>query len=235
VIALWRAIAARYRTRAVIAGYDLLNEPSFPVGRQRELVELYVRIATAIRSVDVGHVVFLEGDYAASNFTAFTKTALSTITNKALSFHMYTFAGDFRAVQIASYRQIAENLQVVMWCGEFGEDSYATIEGTLRMLNDPANVIRGGWTTWLWKRAPAPHPNLNVYKFTPAWAKVAGWMNLRHVELMGQSPTAPSHWDFLKPNQQQAQLGMQELIASLAINTTTKDTRLAALYQLYLH
>jgi endoglucanase len=58
-IALWRAIAARYRGEPTIAGYDLLNEPvvSKSPDQWRELAERTIR---AVREVDPEHAVFIE-------------------------------------------------------------------------------------------------------------------------------------------------------------------------------
>jgi endoglucanase len=58
-VALWRAIAARYRGEPVIAGYDLLNEPVVTKSPEqwRGLAERAIR---AVREVDPEHAIFLE-------------------------------------------------------------------------------------------------------------------------------------------------------------------------------
>ena len=58
-VALWRAIAARYADEPVIAGYDLLNEPVVPRGKQ-QWQQLAQRTANAIREVDRRHSVIVE-------------------------------------------------------------------------------------------------------------------------------------------------------------------------------
>jgi endoglucanase len=59
LVALWRAIAARYAREPVVAGYDLLNEPGVTESRnQWEL--LSARIDQAIREVDTQHIVIVE-------------------------------------------------------------------------------------------------------------------------------------------------------------------------------
>jgi endoglucanase len=58
-IALWRAIAERYRSEPSIAGYDLLNEPvvTKSIGQWQDLAE---RTIAAVRNVDPWHIVFVE-------------------------------------------------------------------------------------------------------------------------------------------------------------------------------
>jgi endoglucanase len=59
LVALWRAIAARYAREPMIAGYDLLNEPG--VTRSRDQWQtLAARIDRAIREVDAQHIVIVE-------------------------------------------------------------------------------------------------------------------------------------------------------------------------------
>ena len=70
-IAIWRAFAARYKDRKIIAGYDLLNEPDFP---HREVhIDLYIRIIEAIREVDPYHMIILEGNKLAKDFSIFSQ------------------------------------------------------------------------------------------------------------------------------------------------------------------
>lgn len=58
LIALWKEIAARYADRAMLAGYDLFNEPAPP--RADQWWDLAERIAAAIRTVDAHHILFVE-------------------------------------------------------------------------------------------------------------------------------------------------------------------------------
>lgn len=58
-VALWRAIAERYRDEPTVAGYDLLNEPR-PATSRDEWRNLATRTVSAIREVDERHLVFVE-------------------------------------------------------------------------------------------------------------------------------------------------------------------------------
>jgi len=59
LIALWKAIAERYKNESVIAGYDLVNEPlvSHSVTQWKELAQ---RLTNAIREKDSNHLIVVE-------------------------------------------------------------------------------------------------------------------------------------------------------------------------------
>ena len=76
LVALWEEIARRYTGRAVIAGYELMNEPSSntPNGDHafdffenfksdwKTMNAVYRRLVEAIRAVDPKHIICIEGD-----------------------------------------------------------------------------------------------------------------------------------------------------------------------------
>ena len=90
-VAIWKSIAARYHKRKIVAGYDLINEPAPPSGK--DLVRLYQHIIREVRAKDPDHLIILEGDKFASDFSMFDKPLCE---NQAFSFHMYTWFGDDR-------------------------------------------------------------------------------------------------------------------------------------------
>lgn len=90
-VALWRAIAARYADEPVIAGYDLLNEPVVPRGKQ-QWQQLAQRTANAIREVDRRHSVIVERVNAvASKWDNDAEMNFVTISdpNVVYTFHFY--------------------------------------------------------------------------------------------------------------------------------------------------
>jgi Endoglucanase len=101
-VALWEEFARRYLGRAVIAGYDVMNEPLCNATRGRfedldryarnwkRINGLYRRVVEAIRKIDPEHVIFLEGDYFASLFDGFEAPFAP---NLAYSSHNYTASG----------------------------------------------------------------------------------------------------------------------------------------------
>lgn len=57
---LWKQIARRYRDRASVAGYDMINEPytDFKADIRPRLREVFEEIYDSIREVDAWHIVF---------------------------------------------------------------------------------------------------------------------------------------------------------------------------------
>ena len=91
LVGLWKAIALRYRGHKIIAGYDLINEPLPPSGK--DLVRVYQPIIRAIREADRDHLIILEGSKFSTDFSMFDKPLDS---NQVYGFHMYTWFGDDR-------------------------------------------------------------------------------------------------------------------------------------------
>lgn len=168
-VALWKAIAGRYRDRLTVAGYDLLNEPV--AGDGTALVELYTRIIRGIREVDPHHLVILEGNKLATDFGAF-KQPLSG--NQAYSFHIYTWFGDNRKKQLGALRELARRQRVPLWCGEFGENSHEMMRTTVAMFDEADPVM--GWCFFTWKRAPTRYPGLVTVTIPAPWQQTINWI-----------------------------------------------------------
>ncbi len=69
VIALWEALADRYRDEPAVAGYDLLNEPY--ASENGPVIEFFRRLIRAVRAVDRRHLLFVEGNRYARDFQGF--------------------------------------------------------------------------------------------------------------------------------------------------------------------
>jgi endoglucanase len=99
-VALWEELARRYKGRAVIAGYNVMNEPvsNAPFGRFNLRYEpdweavnrLYRRVTSAIRAIDPDHIIFLEGDLFSREFGGFEPPFAR---NLVYSSHIYTDCG----------------------------------------------------------------------------------------------------------------------------------------------
>ena len=103
-VALWQEFARRYANRAVIAGYDVLNEPcsnneigDYPWNidsnyrpRWDRVNSLFRRVVAEIRKIDSRHIIFLEGDSYAQLFLGFDDPFDD---NLAYSSHNYTAPG----------------------------------------------------------------------------------------------------------------------------------------------
>ena len=66
---LWTELAKHYAGNKWIAGYNPLNEPTDP--SHTSLVRFYERVYEAIRAVDAKHIIFLDGNTFATDFSHF--------------------------------------------------------------------------------------------------------------------------------------------------------------------
>lgn len=201
-VALWRAIAERYRNRSGVGGYDLLNEPD-PL-RPDQLFSLYRRIAAAIREVDVNHLVIVEGSSFATDFSLFSAPVTF---NQAYSFHQYVWVGDSRQEELDRYRAISEAHRIPMWNGEFGVNSVELIRSSRALYVDPANGL-SGFGFWTWKETPQDQPGLAVMDAPlPRWQRVFGWVT-------GAPWTA-------RPSVEEARAGLNEFLDAAALEHCT--------------
>ncbi|HEX2952848.1 MAG TPA: cellulase family glycosylhydrolase [Bacillota bacterium] len=91
LLALWQAIAERYKDEPTIAAYDLLNEPITPNSLD-EWKDLANRLASAIRGVDRNHLLIIERLNGVKNQWPTYKQLnffLINDSNTAYTFHFY--------------------------------------------------------------------------------------------------------------------------------------------------
>ncbi len=162
-------IASRYKDNSIIAGYDLLNEPSSVSGV--DLIEMYDRIVKAIRMVDMNHLLILEGGNFSKEFDFFKKLP---DTNMMFSFHIYTWFGGEPKEKLIKFTNLRERLDVPVWCGEWGENNYEVIDKTLVAFALPENRFCG-WCFWTWKKVPNTYAALNAITVTNSWKDVITW------------------------------------------------------------
>lgn len=94
-VALWEAIARKYKDEAVVMGYDLLNEPitdqlhdPWP-DRKPQLNSFYRRLIAAIRAIDEKHILVIEGNVRQSGGIRTLNPDLFADPNTMCSFHFY--------------------------------------------------------------------------------------------------------------------------------------------------
>lgn len=164
-VALWGQLASRYRDRAVVAGYDVMNEPLCNAWRGMTGIKqyacdwdkingIYRRVVSAIREVDARHIIFLEGDYFASLFDGLDAPFDD---NLAYSSHNYVGAGFGpgaypgmvkgvkwdREKQEETFRThsgtvFTQRHRVPLWVGEFG----AVYNGPEREISDRLRALQ---------------------------------------------------------------------------------------------
>jgi hypothetical protein len=145
---IWKAIAARYVNTKIILGYDLINEPS--TSDDKGMVDLYVQLIQAIRSVDNNHLLIVEGNNYAQDFSIFN-TILDN--NQIFSFHFYPWLSSSSSWpdKLKVYDDFARKVKVPMWCGEWGEMSIGDERSIKSLLSDPGYAFCGN-AFWTWKK-----------------------------------------------------------------------------------
>jgi len=167
-VALWGAIARRYRDEPVIAMYGIMNEPE--AHDPGKLNHFYQRVTRAIRTVDNRHILNFEGNHYSQDFSQLDPPE---DLNVVYASHLYVppglddvrypgMIGDVlynRETIEAIYRQRRDycaRYSVPHWLSEFGP-IYNQPEFTpdkLRVLADHFDIIESygdHWTIWNYK------------------------------------------------------------------------------------
>jgi aryl-phospho-beta-D-glucosidase BglC (GH1 family) len=182
IINLWGYFAEKYKDNTIIAGYDVLNEPSF-VSDIPAFNDFYRKVIQKIREIDRNHIIFLEGDDWARDFSIFDSLGGY---QQAISFHFYpgqhvymSTESEERKAQleqkISYYTKLREKTGMALWVGEtgghFSKDKM--IEG-IKLVKDCIDIFEKegiSWTLWTYKDADAMgmiYPNENT-----KWMKLA--------------------------------------------------------------
>ncbi|MDP4207238.1 MAG: carbohydrate-binding protein [Bacteroidota bacterium] len=170
-VALWAKLADRYKNEQWVGGYDLINETNGTTtaimgSKNDSLLTLFKRITKEIRKVDNNHILFIEGNSFANDFTGLTPTWDS---NMAYSFHKYWTANNTSNIQWVLNLRTAQNAP--LWCGETGENGNANFTNEMNLLN--ANGI--GVAFWPMKKFGAT--NCFVSATRPAsWTPVLNYI-----------------------------------------------------------
>jgi endoglucanase len=166
---LWEVIAERYKNQPWVAGYDLINEPADPSGEK--LVPYFKRLFDAIRKIDPQHILFLEGNSYAVDFSKFSEVWPNVVyTNHDYAGPGFIRGGDYPGYTGKKYfdRDTLERdflrkskfmftHKVPLWVGEFGP-VYTGIpakdEMRYQVLKDQLAYYRKykvSWCIWLYK------------------------------------------------------------------------------------
>jgi endoglucanase len=154
-VALWRKLARRYADEIWIGGYDLINETNWNLSGNVLLKKLYMDITAAIRHVDTNHILFIEGNWWANDFTGLTPP---WDDNMVYSFHKYWSHNDRGSIQWVLDLRNRHN--VPLWCGESGENSNVWYRDAITLFED--NNI--GWAWWPMKKVESISGIMSVSK-----------------------------------------------------------------------
>jgi hypothetical protein len=172
LVALWEALARRYKDEPAVAGYDLLNEP-LPArtgaahAHKAQLEPLYRRVTAAIRAIDPKHIIILEGADWSNDWSVFTKPF---DRNLVYQFHYYCWDSPSTVKNIQRYLEARQRLNAPVWVGETGEKDSAIYWATTEYFE--ANNI--GWSFWPWKKMDTRNTPFSI-KAPQDWEAVAAY------------------------------------------------------------
>jgi endoglucanase len=157
--ALWKKLAERYAEEPTIMGYDLLNEPNWDIPGNALLRQLYKEITDSIRTVDTRHMIFIEGNWFANDFSGLTPP---WDDNMVYSPHKYWSYND--QASIYWVLAIRDAYDVPVFFGESGENSNTWFTEAIRLFED--NHL--GWAWWPLKKIESISCPLSIVK-TPEY------------------------------------------------------------------
>jgi endoglucanase len=171
VVHLWEALADRYKGNATVAGYNIMNEPA---DREGTVIKpFYDRVIEAVRRVDPDHIVFLDGNRYATDFSAFEDAPL--YPNTVYVAHDYALPGfvyggpypgltqgvhvDRDVVEETFLRrtEFMRQTGTPIWIGEFGPvftGDPERDEQKYQLLRDQLDIYQrhgAGWAIWAYK------------------------------------------------------------------------------------
>ncbi len=159
LIALWTRIAERYADEQWVAGYDLLNEPNWDLPGGNALRTLYQNLTQSIRTVDQNHILFIEGNWFANDFTGLTPP---WDDNFVYSPHKYWSTNDEETMKWVT--DMRNTYNVPLYLGESGENSNVWFRDAIRLLED----LDIGWAWWPMKKVESISGPLSIIK-TPEY------------------------------------------------------------------
>jgi hypothetical protein len=167
-IKIWKEIAQRYANRQIVGGYDLLNEPVLPSGYSNAVLrDFYRELTDSIRTVDKNHIVFIEGNWYATDFALLTPPFVS---NMVYSFHKYWSETSFGTISyLVSMRT---SYQFPLWMGESGENSNPWFYEAVRLF-EQQNI---GWCWWTHKKIETITSSLSS-PITPDYRVILNYWN----------------------------------------------------------
>lgn len=165
---LWKRIAERYKDEQWVAGYDLLNEPNWNLPGGTALRNLYGVVTDSIRSVDTTHIIFIEGNWFANDFTGLTPP---WDPNMVYSPHKYWSVNDQASIQwVLTMR---DQYNIPLYLGETGENSNVWFRDAAKLYED--NNM--GWAWWPMKKIESVAGPLSITKSADYSTLLNYWEN----------------------------------------------------------
>lgn len=154
-IALWKKLAERYKNEEWIGGYDLINETNYKLEENQALRNLFSEITNEIRKVDSKHIIFIEGNQFANDYTGLTPPWDS---NMVYSFHKYWNPTTVETIQ--KYLDMRDKYNVPFWMGESGENNNEWFRAAVDLF-ETHNI---GWSWWTIKKIGSESSLMTINK-----------------------------------------------------------------------
>ena len=166
MVALWKRLAEHYADEDWVAGYDLLNEPNWDLPGNTAMRALYEEVTDSIRTVDPDHIIFIEGNWWANDFTGLTPP---WDDNLVYSPHKYWSTNTAETMQWVTTMRNEHN--VPLYLGESGENSNVWFRDAIRLLED----LGIGWAWWPLKKVDNISAILSIPKTDNYQALLNHW------------------------------------------------------------
>ncbi len=138
-LALWQEFARRYRGRAVVAGYDIMNEPIANTWRGRfsniyvpdwnNFNRIYRLTVESIRKYDPRHIIFLEGDNFSELFDGMEEPFDDNLVYSSHNYIDAGFTGQYPG-NIKSMKWSTGKEELTWWDRKKQDQVFAEQEGT---------------------------------------------------------------------------------------------------------
>jgi hypothetical protein len=146
----------------------LLNEPVLPDGYSNQILyDFYKELTDSIRTVDPNHILFIEGNWFATDFGLLTPPYDSLWV---YSFHKYWNDTDQGSIQYLL--NIRNNYNIPLWMGESGENSNSWFYETVSMYER----LGIGWCWWAHKKVATTTSPLSA-KINPGYQTILDYWN----------------------------------------------------------
>ncbi len=150
-VAFWKKIAERYKNEPWIGGYDLINETNWDLPGGTLLRNLYEEITDSIRATGDEHILFIEGNWFANDYTGLTPP---WDDNMVYSFHKYWSSLN----ELNWITPLREQYDVPLWMGESGENSNTWFTDAIALFEE--NNI--GWAWWTMRKMESINSPYNI-------------------------------------------------------------------------
>ena len=164
LIQLWEEIARRYKNETTICMYDLINEPiPEKFNHLNQYLEpLHDALIKAIRAIDPNHIICVEGNNWASDFSTITRKLAE---NTVLHFHKYWNPPSIE--QIQRFLDKREELNMPLFMGEGGENDLYWYSSNFKMYEQ----LDIGWNFWAYKKRNN-HNSIISFNLPNGWNRI---------------------------------------------------------------